>query len=102
MNLEHAIRLLQQTCALHHTALSTEKSYIYWLKHYARFLQVFQPKQLLTTEAKIEAFLTRLALQGVSASTQNQAFNALLFNAEIKIMPSPRISFREQPHRLVF
>ena len=79
MNIQHAIRLLQETCALHHTALSTEKSYIRCLQHYARFLQGPQRKPLLTTEAKLEAFLTQLALQGVSASTQNQAFNALIF-----------------------
>jgi site-specific recombinase XerD len=79
MNLHLAVHLLQDTCALHHTALSTEKSYVRCLKHYARFLQRPQPKPLLTTEAKIEAFLTQLALRGVSASTQNQAFNALLF-----------------------
>jgi site-specific recombinase XerD len=79
MNTQHAIRLLQETCALHHTALSTEKSYIHWLQQYARFLQGPQRKPLLATEAKMEAFLTHLALQGVSASTQNQAFSGLLF-----------------------
>jgi site-specific recombinase XerD len=79
MNLQHAIGLLQETCALQHTSLSTEKSYIYWIQHYARFLRQPQPKPLTSTESKMEAFLTRLALQGVSASTQNQAFNALLF-----------------------
>jgi site-specific recombinase XerD len=79
MQIHNAIRLLQETCALHHTALSTEKSYTYWLQQYARFLKGPQRKPLLTTEAKIESFLTHLALQGVSASTQNQAFNALLF-----------------------
>ena len=78
MNVLNAIRLLQEACALQHTALNTEKSYVQCLRHYARFLRGPQP-ELLTTEAKIEAFLTKLALQGVSASTQNQAFNALLF-----------------------
>ena len=78
MNTQHATRLLQESCDLHHTALSTEKSYVHWLQQYARFLQ--GPKcNPPTTEAKIESFLTHLALQGVSASTQNQAFNALLF-----------------------
>ena len=50
------------------TALNTEKSYVRCVHHYARFLQGPQPKPLLTTEAKIEAFLTKLALQGVAAS----------------------------------
>src|SRR5215470_16618597 len=77
MNFQNAIRLLQEACALQHTALNTEKSYVRCLKHYAHFLQKPHPKPLLTPEAKIEGFLTQLALQGVSASTQNQAFNAL-------------------------
>jgi site-specific recombinase XerD len=79
MNISNAIGLIQEACALQHTALSTEKSYIRCLRHYAAFLQAPQPKPLRTTEAKIEAFLTKLAMRGVSASTQNQAFNALLF-----------------------
>lgn len=33
----------------------------------------------LSSEKKLEAFLTSLARDEVSASTQNQAFNALLF-----------------------
>ncbi len=56
-----------------------EKSDVRCARQYARFVQCSHPKPLLTTEAKIEAFLTSLALKGVSASTQNQAFNALLF-----------------------
>ena len=79
MNISTATRLMQEACALQHTALSTEKSYIRCLRHYAAFLQGPQPKSLLSTEAKIEAFLTKLAMRGVSSSTQNQAFNALLF-----------------------
>ena len=79
MNVENAIRLLQEACALQHTALSTEKSYVRCLQHYIRFLRSPQPKPFLSPEAKIEAFLTRQALNGVSASTQNQPFNALLF-----------------------
>src|SRR3974390_1287529 len=79
MNLELAIRLLRETCALRHTALNTEKSYIGCLRPYAAFLKSPQPKPLVSTEEKIEAFLTKVALTGVSVSTQNQAFNALLF-----------------------
>lgn len=79
MNIQHAIRLIQEACALNHTALSTEKTYSYWIRKYAGFLQQPQRRPLLTAEAKMESFLTHLALKGVSASTQNQAFNALLF-----------------------
>ena len=79
MEIHHAIRLLRETCALKHLALNTEKSYTQWLGRYAAFLKAPSPKPLVTAEHKIEAFLTSLALSGVSASTQNQAFNALLF-----------------------
>jgi site-specific recombinase XerD len=79
MQLQLAIRSLREACALQHTALSTEKSYIHWLIRYAAFLKSRKSKPLATTEEKLEAFLTSLALEGVSASTQNQAFNGLLF-----------------------
>jgi integron integrase len=79
MQIHNAIRLLRETCALQHLALNTEKSYTQWLVCYAAFLKEPNPKNLATAEQKIEAFLTHLALTGVSASTQNQAFNALLF-----------------------
>jgi len=79
MHIQNAIRLLRETCALQHLALNTEKSYTQWLARYAAFLNAPGPKPLEKAEHKIEAFLTSLALAGVSASTQNQAFNALLF-----------------------
>ena len=63
MKIDLAIRLLQEACALYHTALNTEKSYVRCARQYARFLQCSHPKPLLTTEAKIEAFLTSLALK---------------------------------------
>jgi site-specific recombinase XerD len=79
MQINNAIRSLKEACALKHLALSTEKSYIHWLLRYAAFLKEQQPNPPNSTEQKIEAFLTSLALDGVSASTQNQAFNGLLF-----------------------
>ena len=79
MQIDLAIRSLREACALQHTALTTEKSYVHWLRQYAGFLKVPRTEPLLTTEAKVEAYLTSLALQDVSVSTQNQAFCALLF-----------------------
>lgn len=79
MQIKQAIDLLRATCALQHTALKTEKSYTHWLLRNAAFLKGPKAKSLPTAEQKIEAFLTALALAGVSASTQNQAFNALLY-----------------------
>jgi integron integrase len=78
MRIQDAIHLVRETCVLRHLSLNTEKTYIHWLDRYGRFLK--DPKlSPLTTERKMKEFLTRLAISGVSASTQNQAFNALLF-----------------------
>ena len=67
--MDHAIRLLRESCALQHLALSTEKSSAQWLVRYGAFLKRPQPKTLQTPEQRIEVFLTSLALAGVSAST---------------------------------
>ena len=77
MLIHHAIRSLREYCALRHFSLQTEKSYVHWLGRYGAFLK--DPKlRDLPSEKKMEAFLTHLALSGVWAATQNQAFNALL------------------------
>ncbi|GBC61589.1 integron integrase [Desulfonema ishimotonii] len=61
-----------------HYSLRTEKSYIQWIKRYILFHCKRHPKEMGAPE--IEAFLTHLATNlNVTASTQNQAFNALLF-----------------------
>jgi site-specific recombinase XerD len=63
---------------LRHLSINTEKAYTHWLRRYGVSLK--DPKlHRLSAERKIETFLTTLALSGASASTQNQAFNALLF-----------------------
>jgi len=78
MQLLQALNLLNETCAIRHYSLKTQKSYSHWLRRYSAFLK--DPKfKLLSPEEKLEAFLTRLALSGISASSQNQAFNPLLF-----------------------
>jgi site-specific recombinase XerD len=78
MQIQHAIRLMREVCMLRHLSVNTEKTYTHWLGRYGSFLK--EPKhEAPTPELKMQAFLTRLAITGVSASTQNQAFNALLF-----------------------
>jgi integron integrase len=63
---------------LKHYAYKTEKSYLNWAKRYILFHNKRHPKDM--NSAEIEAFLTYLAVDlQVAASTQNQAFNALLF-----------------------
>jgi len=78
MNTTQAIDRLRQVIRRQHKALSTEDTYVFWLRRYIAALPGM-PKEL-TSEKRIEKYLTDLALQrDVSASTQNQAFNAILF-----------------------
>ena len=61
-----------------HYSLSTEKTYIHWIKHYILFHNKKHPIEMGKRE--IEEFLTHLAVERtVSPSTQNQAFSAILF-----------------------
>lgn len=63
---------------LKHLSMSSEKTYIGWIRSVGRFLSFRSPEQINGTQAK--AFLTWLAVERrVSASTQSQAFHALLF-----------------------
>ncbi len=61
-----------------HYAFRTERTYIGWIK---RFILFHDKKHLNEMdETEVEAFLTWLAVEKqVSKSTQNQAFNALIF-----------------------
>jgi len=57
---------------------ATEKTYAYWNKEYILFHDKKHPKDMGKKE--IEEFLTHLAVdKNVSPTTQNQAFNAILF-----------------------
>jgi integron integrase len=61
-----------------HYSVRTEKAYIHWIKRFIFFHERRHPAEM--TEKEITRFLSSLAsLNHVSASTQNQAFNALLF-----------------------
>ena len=63
---------------LRHYALSTEQTYLSWLVQYQNFVQLNGLPWDAPDTAR--AFLTHLAVRrGVAASTQNQAFSALLF-----------------------
>ena len=63
---------------LRHYAPRTERTYVGWTR---RFLQyVGRPGEHVPTGEDVQAFLSHLAVQRkVSASTQNQAFHAVLF-----------------------
>ena len=61
-----------------HYSLSTEKTYISWIKHYIIFNDKRHPVDMGAVE--VERFLTYLANERhVSSSTQNQALSAILF-----------------------
>ena len=56
----------------------TEAAYVDWIKRFIRCHNVRHPQEIGADEVK--AFLSHLAIQmNVAASTQNQAFSALLF-----------------------
>ena len=68
----------QNLIRLRHYSLSTEKTCLGWIGRFKSFLKDRDPHLLEPNDMK--NYLTHLALHGrVSASTQNQAFNALLF-----------------------
>jgi integron integrase len=77
----HKPKLLEQvraTIRFKHYSLRTEHVYIDWIKRFILFHGKRHPNDMGGDE--IRDFLTHLATKGqVSASTQNQAFSALLF-----------------------
>jgi integron integrase len=61
-----------------HFAYRTEQAYLYWIRRYVNFHGRKHPREMGSSD--VEAFLTHLAInEHVSASTQNQALQALLF-----------------------
>jgi len=63
---------------LRHYSINTEKSYCDWIKRYILFHNKTHPLQMGARQ--LEMFLTWLAVeQKVTASTQNQALNAIVF-----------------------
>jgi integron integrase len=69
---------VRQAIRTRHYSHRTEKAYVHWIKRFIFFHNKRHPLEM--AEAEIAQFLSSLATEGrVSASTQNQAFNALLF-----------------------
>ena len=66
---------------LKHYSIHTERIYCDWIKQYVKFHKMNDRTELLVNpEAKVEDFLSYLAMQrNVAVSTQNQAMNALVF-----------------------
>ena len=75
MKIEEKIREKIRTL---HYSIRTEETYVSWYRKFVKFHKLKHPSEM--GESEIEEFLTYLAVKkGVAASTQNQAFNALLF-----------------------
>jgi integron integrase len=77
MTTDQALEKLTDVLRRKHLALSTERSYCAWLRRYCDY--ILELPVHLTSEQKLERFLTAMAKDEVTASTQNQAFNALVF-----------------------
>ncbi|MEW6054949.1 MAG: integron integrase [Nitrospirota bacterium] len=75
---DRLISSLAEEIKTRHYSRKTLKAYADWCRHYQRYLQNKSPDELSATDVK--TYLTYLAVHcKVAASTQNQAFNALLF-----------------------
>jgi integron integrase len=74
-------KLLEQVrdkIRLKHYSIRTEQSYVAWIRRFILFHGKRHPANM--GQVEVEAFLTDLAVRGnVAASTQNQAFCAILF-----------------------
>ncbi|MDH4233440.1 MAG: integron integrase [Nitrospirota bacterium] len=71
---------MKRIIRLKHYAYSTERSYLDWAKRFFRYVHETKGNDALFASDDIKQYLSHLAIkQRVSASTQNQAFNALLF-----------------------
>lgn len=75
---DQAIEKLAAEIKIRHYSRKTLKAYADWGRKFQRYLQDKPPDELSSIEVK--EYLTSLAVKcRVAASTQNQAFNALLF-----------------------
>lgn len=69
---------LRDAVTVRHYSRDTLKAYTHWVKRFIYFHGIRHPKDMGAPE--VTSFLTHLAVkEKISASTQNQAFNALLF-----------------------
>jgi len=69
---------VRRAVRVRHYSIRTEKTYLHWIKRYILFHGKRHPSEMRETE--VAEFLSHLAIsRRVSASTQNQALNALVF-----------------------
>jgi len=77
------LKKLREALRIKHYSYSTERTYLHWCNSFFKYLSATKnadglPRRL--DETAVREYLSHLAVrQRVSSSTQNQAFNALLF-----------------------
>ena len=76
MNLNDALKWITDVMRRKQLALATEQNYRDCLKRYCEF--VVKLPAHLSSEQKMERFLTALVGEDVAARTQNQAFDAII------------------------
>jgi len=69
--------IMRDKIRVKHYSIKTENVYIYWAKKYILFHNKRHPKEMGKKE--IEQFLTHLAKQNLSPTSQNQAFYGIIF-----------------------
>lgn len=75
---DELIEKLADEIKVRHYSRKTLKTYAQWSRQFQRFLKNKSPQELATSDVK--EYLTYLAVKcKVASSTQNQAFNSLLF-----------------------
>src|SRR5438034_8786265 len=77
MKTDEAVARLAEVIRRKHLALNTEQSYCAWLRRYCQHITMLPAD--MPSEQKLEQFLTALSKTNITASTQNQAFNAIIF-----------------------
>jgi len=69
---------MREALRLRHRSLSTEKTYLSWLRSFKAYVEQKEPYQFNGRD--LQDFLSHLAVdKKVSSSTQNQALNAIVF-----------------------
>ena len=83
LSISKAVDRMRKSIRIKHYSYSTERTYIEWAKKFYSYVMEVKKKDLNTSGLESEDvrdYLSYLALtKRVSASSQNQAFNALLF-----------------------
>ena len=85
----HLLERVRQAIRARHYSPRTEKAYVGWIRRHIVFHGKRPAHEMGAPE--VSRFLSALATQGrVSASTQNQAFSALLFLYQLRGAPRKR------------